>query len=296
MVRGNTMPSKRTHQDSNREANRVRDNAVNALGPIGQLLHQEHTDEHNDDLNTGAFPQVKKKPAKIHDARHNVYARIASTLTIIVLCALLGFGYVTQSQNSKKSYESLSEDELVRLLDETNRQVESLEQQRTQLSEQLDSIRSSANKQQELERVAQENERTSGILSGRLAAHGKGIEITITQGGKHIPASVLFTLIEELRNAGAEVMQFGDVRVVASTYFLDTGDGVVCDGISMKAPYKILVIGDPESLTNAVQIAGGVGSQLRVRYDAGVRIRQNNNVQIDATRQPSTYSYAKTVE
>lgn len=265
-------------------------------GPMGKLLHQEMADVINDELSTGAFPQVKKKPPKDISKGQGRHVKALSMLMVVLLCALLGFGYVTQIQNTQSSYNTLSEDELVRLLDETNRQVENLEQQKAQLSEQLESIQSSADKQQELERVAKENEETSGILSGRLPAQGKGVIIIISQKDKHIPASSMFTLIEELRNAGAEVIEFDGVRVVTSTSFLDTENGVSCDGQSLEAPYTIRAIGDPSSLQNAVQIAGGIGSQLRVRYDATVTVTQSDDVQINAIRQTTDYKYAKTIE
>ncbi|MBW3089078.1 DUF881 domain-containing protein [Bifidobacterium sp. 82T24] len=262
---------------------------------LNRLLHQEMADEINDDVSTGTFPQVKKKPAR-SIRKGTGRGRILTTLLVIILCALLGFGYVTQIQNSQSSYATLSEDELVRLLDETSAQVDTLEQQKTQLSEQLRSIKSAADKQKEVERVAKENEESSGILSGRLPAEGKGVVITVGQRSGHIPASMMFTLIEELRNAGAEVMEFNGVRVVTSTSFTDTESGVSCSGQSVTPPYTIKAIGDPSALQNAIQIAGGVGSQLRVKHGAAVSVVQSDSVQINAVRQSTDYKYARTVE
>ncbi|PJM76373.1 DUF881 domain-containing protein [Bifidobacterium simiarum] len=263
--------------------------------PFKRLKHQEIADEMNDDLSTGAFPQVKKRPPR-RVREHPVRVKVLSWSMVALLCALLGFGYVTQLQNSQSSYATLSEDELVRLLDETSTQMDKLEQQKTQLSEQLRSIQAAANKQQEVERIAKENEESSGILSGRLPAEGKGIQITISQTDKHIQASTLFTLIEELRNAGAEVIEFDGVRVVASTSVLDTQNGVSCDGRELDPPYTVKAIGNPSTLQNAVQFAGGVGSQLRVKYGAQVSVQESDTVRIDAIRQASDYKYAKTVE
>lgn len=259
-----------------------------------RFRHQEMADEINDDLSTGTFPQVKKRPPRAR--RGSNRAKILTSVLMTLLCALLGFGYVTQLQNSQSSYSTLSEDELVRLLDETSKQIDNLESQKSQLSEQLKSIQSAADKQKEVERVAKENEESSGILSGRLPAQGKGVIITIGQKDKHIPASTMFTLIEELRNAGAEVIEFDNVRVVTSTSLLDTENGLNCSGQNVEPPYVIKAIGDPSSLQNAVQIAGGVGSQLRVKYEAGVSVKQSDDVQIDSVRQSTDYKYAKTVE
>lgn len=257
------------------------------------LRKQRATDKVNDNTMTGSFPVVRKQPLKIN---RSIGVKFLTSFMVALLCALLGFGYVTQQRNMQSSYSSLSETELVRLLDETNTQVSQLESQKLKLQSQLQSIQSAADKQQEVERIAQENEVTSGILSGRLPAQGQGVEITVSQNTKRIDASTMFNLLEELRNAGAEVIQVDDIRVITSTSFTDTDEGVKCDGTELKKPYTILAIGDSNALQNAVEIAGGVGARLRVQFGANVNVEQKNLVKITVVRQAKEYKYAKTVE
>ncbi len=204
---------------------------------------------------------------------------------------------MVQQRITDTSYTSLSESELVTLLSETDNQISRLESQRSQLSQQLQSIQSAADKQKEIERVVQENKDANDILSGRVAARGEGITITVTQGTKKkISAAALYTLIEELRNAGAEVIQIGNVRVVTSTYIVDTESGLMSDGQYLSAPYTIKAIGDPSNLQNAVDINGGIGSSLRVNYGARVVVKQANEVNITALANSFEYKYAQTVE
>ena len=254
---------------------------------------QVHTSD--DDIETGAFPVVRRKPPKSLNA-NATRVRIITSILVALMCALLGFGYAVQVHNNRSSYETLSEEELVRLLDETSTQVDKLEERKSQLNQQLTSIKSAADKQKEAARVAQQNEQNSGILSGRLPAQGRGVTITISETSDRIDASTMFNLIEELRNAGAEVISFGDVRVVTSTYFLDTKSGLQCDGRKMAAPYTIKAIGDPDALQNAIQIAGGVGSRIKVQYHASISVEQSDSVKIDQVRRGQDYQYAKTVE
>ena len=78
-----------------------------------------------------------------------------------------------------------------------------------------------------------------------------------SKGSKRdIDASILFTLLEELRNSGAEVIEINDIRVITSTYISDTADGLDCDGTNIKAPFIIRAIGDSDNLQNAVNLAG----------------------------------------
>lgn len=266
---------------------------ANGKNSLHSIRRQKATDRVNDNTMTGSFPAVRKRPVK---KSSSVGVKALTSVMVMLLCALLGFGYVTQQRNLQSSYSSLSETELVRLLDETNTQVSQLESQKLKLESQLQSIKSAADKQEEVERIAKENEVTSGILSGRLPAKGQGVEITITQNKKTIDAATMFNLIEELRNAGAEVMQVDSVRVVTSTSFVDTDDGVICDGVVLQKPYKVLAIGDSSALQNAVEIAGGVGARLRVQYDANVDVQQKDTVKITKVRKTPEYKYVKTVE
>ncbi|MDO5687749.1 MAG: DUF881 domain-containing protein [Pseudoscardovia radai] len=266
---------------------------------VGSLFRsQKEKDEDNDSTDTGTFPVVKatKRTSGATATRNALLQKIVTSVLIILMCMLLGFGYVTQQRNTNENYQSLSEDELVRLLDETTTQVDRLEEQRTTLRSQVDSITNSTDKQAQLNEVAKQNATVSGILAGRIACHGSGVRITIAETGTHIDSARLFTVIEELRNAGAEAIAFDGVRITASSYVVDTDEGVEVDGTIVGTPYDIKAIGSPSALANAIQISGGIGSQLRVRYNANVTVTQLDDVVIDELAAAKTYQYAKIVE
>ena len=184
-------------------------------------------------------------------------ARLYSSVLVTVLCALLGFSYAIQLNNTTSTYETMSEDELTKLISETSTQVQKLEQRKSELSNQLDSLKDTADKNEKAAEIARQNAESNGILSGRLPVSGEGVVIRISKGSKRdIDASILFTLLEELRNSGAEVIEINDIRVITSTYISDTADGLDCDGTNIKAPFIIRAIGDSDNLQNAVNLAG----------------------------------------
>ncbi len=267
---------------------------------VSDLKARNETERRNDDTATGSFPQVRKrgKGKKRLDGTAGFRVRASSTILITLMCALLGFGYMTQINSGPSAYETMSEDELVRLINETSTQAQNLEQRKNQLSQQLSSLKAAADQREQAQRIANQNKETSGIISGSLPAQGKGVIVTIGKGAdKDIDASTMFTLIEELRNAGAEVISINDVRVVTSTsIWADEDGGLECDGIPLGTPYTVRAIGNPADLQNAVNIAGGVGSRLKVMYGARVTVKQSDNDEINATREPSTNKNAKTVE
>lgn len=263
---------------------------------LGKLHKQHAQDRENDRTQTGSFPIVRKRGAG-RSPNGSSRSRFTTSVLIVVLCGMLGFGFAIQINNPTSSYEAMSEDELTRLISETSTQVQNLEQRKTELTNQLDSLKAAADKQQEVERIAKENEETSGLLSGRLPAQGKGVVITVSKGSKEqIDAATMFQLLEELRNAGVEVMALNNVRVVTSTYVVETKSGLESDGETLKTPYMIKAIGDPQNLQNAVNIAGGVGSRLKVKFGANVQVTSSDKVIIDEVRASRSYTYAKTVE
>ena len=260
---------------------------------LEKMRDQHVQDKVNDRMETGSFPTVRKKPRKDLNRASNK-SRLLSSILIALMCALLGFAYMSQINNTKSTYETMDESELVRLLNESNTQISNLEQRKTQLNSQLNSA---ANEQEQARKIAKQNEETSGLISGRLPAKGQGVTIRIGRGlTTKVDASIMFNLIEELRNAGAEVIAINNVRVITSTYIQDAEEGLIVDGTTIKPTYTVKAIGNPQELSNAVDIAGGVGAQLQVKYGSNVNVQPSDSIIIDEVREATQNQYAKTVE
>ena len=256
---------------------------------LEKMRDQHAQDKVNDRMETGSFPTVRKKPRKDLNRASNK-SRLLSSILIALMCALLGFAYMSQINNTKSTYETMDESELVRLLNESNTQISNLEQRKTQLNSQLNSLKSAR-------KIAKQNEETSGLISGRLPAKGQGVTIRIGRGlTTKVDASIMFNLIEELRNAGAEVIAINNVRVITSTYIQDAEEGLIVDGTTIKPTYTVKAIGNPQELSNAVDIAGGVGAQLQVKYGSNVNVQPSDSIIIDEVREATQNQYAKTVE
>ena len=264
---------------------------------LSKIHEQIVKDQNNDSTQTGSFPVVRRKPKRISLNAKATRARLYSSVLVTILCALLGFSYAIQLNNTTSTYETMSEDELTKLISETSTQVQKLEQRKSELSSQLDSLKDTADKNEKAAEIAKQNAESNGILSGRLPVSGEGVVIRISKGSKQdIDASILFTLLEELRNSGAEVIEINDIRVITSTYISDSTDGLSCDGTNIKAPFIIKAIGDSDNLQNAVNLAGGVGSRLKVKYGSTVSIAPSDKVEITSTRSAPQYTYAHVVE
>ncbi|MDO8120595.1 DUF881 domain-containing protein [Isoptericola sp. b490] len=209
-----------------------------------------------------------------------------------VLCAILGFGLVAQVRETHADdLSSLSQDELVRLLDEVTKRTDSLEQQAVALRSQRADLVTGADSERAALEAAAKRATVQGILAGRLPAQGPGVRLVLTEPGPHLSATLLVDVLEELRNAGAEAIQIDRSRITASSYILDTADGVEIDGVALRAPYVWLVIGDPNTLVPALEMPGGALASVR-GDGGGTNLETMKHVVVDAVREPPSDHYA----
>lgn len=218
-----------------------------------------------------------------------------SQLVAALLCGLLGFALAVQlTADERSSLAGLRQNELVRILDEVTRRGEDLEQQAQTLRGQLAELRSSTDDRAAAVEVALERAEVQGILSGRLPAEGPGIIVRIDEGDTVLPATTMLSVLQELRNAGAEVIELNDVRIVASSAFTDTPQGLVLDGTLLTSPYVWNVIGSADTLTPALEIPGGAMASVRNAGGRGT-VTADGEVRIDAVREPPAQRFATPV-
>ena len=213
-----------------------------------------------------------------------------------LMALLLGFAIATQvRQNRDRDLETLRSDELVRILDAVQADNARLGAEAQELQAARDKLVSGQANSEEARKAAKERLDTLGILAGTLPAKGTGVVLTIRDPKRQVTAPTLLDTIEELRDAGAEAMQIDGVRIVASTWFSDEADGSVsASGTRLQQPYRITVIGDPQTLATAMEIPGGVRETVQ-RAQASIEITRSTSVTVEALHSLSEHRYARPV-
>ncbi|MDL4812910.1 DUF881 domain-containing protein [Actinomadura opuntiae] len=203
-----------------------------------------------------------------------------------LLCVVVGFAVVVQIQSTKRdtTFATARQDELVGILADLGQRSERLRGDIRDLEETKAELQRDAQGDAALEE-ARKRATTYGLLAGTLPAEGPGIELAVQDPRGGVRAGDLLDALQELRDAGAEVVQVNGVRAGVDTYFLDARDGVVADGHPLRAPYTFLAIGDPHTLITALNIPGGV---VRTLQGAGatVSITPRAKVTVSAIRSP----------
>lgn len=244
-----------------------------------------------------------RDPSPPQDARH-AWARLRragspalsrSNLLAMLLAGALGFAIIAQvRQTSVQGLENLREDELVRIFADVDQDGERLGNEVRDLQTSLELLESRTTGEEEAQRAAQERLDALGILAGTAPAAGPGIVLRLADPQGALGPNDLLDAVQELRDAGAEAIQIGDVRVVANTWFAETPQGVSVSGTEVRPPYVVTAIGDANTLAGAMQIPGGVtASARRVGAEATVDIR--TRVVVDALLSVATPQYARPV-
>ena len=206
-------------------------------------------------------------------------------LIVAVLCALLGFAVATQVRSNDKGtkFATARQDELVGILGDLSERSARLRSDIRDLDDTKAGLQHDTQGQAAMQDARRRAE-TYGILAGTLPATGPGIELTVHDPQARVHAASLLDTLEELRDAGAEVVQVDDVRVGVSTYFTDApGGGAMADGHALARPYRFLAIGDPHTLATALNIPGGVLRTLRTSGAEGT-VTQRQKITIQAVR------------
>jgi len=235
----------------------------------------------------GAWRRIGR--AALHPGRSQVAAAV-------VLC-LLGTAGVVQirANDSGDAYSNARREDLVQILDGLGVESRRLESEVTELQGTKARLQSGADSQRVAREDAQQRVDELAILAGTAPAQGPGIRMRIVDPQGKVGADVVLDAVEEMRDAGAEVIEInGQARVVASTWFGDDDTHLVVDGARVTRPLTISVIGDPHSLEEAARFRGGIVSEITgPKIGGDVQIEQSDDVVVTSLHAPPAPQYAR---
>lgn len=240
------------------------------------------------------------------DEQRQVWRRLRETLRphasgqqviVGVLCFLLGITIVVQVRaQDSDSLDGATQQELVRLLDESDRHVADLEQENGDLDSTLATLEAGHEDEVAAQEAAQQRLEDLEIVAGTVPAYGRGIVVRIGAGDGTVRDRTLLGVVQELRNAGAEVIQVGDVRIVASSSFTTGADGSLqVDGTPITSPFEVRAIGDPSVMEPALKIPGGASDSV-VADGATFTVTSEDEVAIEAIATVEEPEYSRVVK
>jgi uncharacterized protein YlxW (UPF0749 family) len=190
-------------------------------------------------------------------------------LAAVILFVVGAAGVMQIKSNAAgDTYASARREDLIQLLDGLSEESRRLEGEIAQLEQTRSNLQSGADTQRVAREEAQKHFDELSILAGTAPAQGPGIRMRIADPKAAVDAGILLDAVEEMRDAGAEVIEVNNtIRVVGSTWFGSDNRALVIDGKPISRPITFEVIGDPNSLEEAAQFRGRIVSEIHGPQD-----------------------------
>ena len=191
------------------------------------------------------------------------------SIVCVILGVLLSLQFKSVRENAAaEDWNSSRMQTLQTLLDEereTNaRQAERIEELEKEVQTYREAAASGGREETLLDEIARLEK-----LAGLTDVVGPGVEVVLSDstapGSDHylIHDSDLLSVVNELRDAGAEAISINGNRVLATTEIRCSGSVVTINGKRTSAPFVIDAIGDQETMFNALMMRNGVVDVLR---------------------------------
>ena len=179
-----------------------------------------------------------------------------------------------------------------------------------ELDSKIEEYRQASSKIDDTVAIIKEELDTANILSGISAVKGPGITVVLDdtkaiedihlQAGYYNPNvyiihdTDILSVINELSVAGAEALSVNGQRIISTTAIRCVGPLIQINGINLSAPFTISAIGKPETLVGALNLRGGIISDIEAAK-IEVTIEKQEEITIPAYGKPLEYKYARPI-
>jgi len=209
--------------------------------------------------------------------------RSRGRLTITAVTVLLGVLVIAQlrGQATDAGLALQSAQDLTLLVANLNTQNEQLRTEVASLEQQLGTLGAARSRGESAAgQLRLDLDRIEG-WAGLRAVEGPGISVRISGA---IDGEGIEDFLNELRNAGAEAIAVGDVRVVPGTVVAGRVGALSVENEPLAGSFEVRAIGSPQILTGSLTRAGGIIAQLSVTFpDAELSVTPLDSVSIPAT-------------
>lgn len=235
--------------------------------------------------------------------------KISVCIVLGIMCFALTLGIFIQIRTVKESNTTVSQNyEQNNLRAEVLKYKEKYDNRHRELEkaeEELEKERECATKNNSELEIKETEIKTGNKIIGLAEVSGPGIIITLTDSKKDINSVLdpnalivhdldVLSVINELKNAGAEAISINDQRMIPTSGIICGGSIIDINKERVGAPFVIKAIGLPEQLYGVLR-TGGYLERLK---DAtiGVDVKKSNNITIPKYTGTITYKYAQAIK
>jgi uncharacterized protein YlxW (UPF0749 family) len=210
--------------------------------------------------------------------------RLRNQLTIAAVALVLGLLVVVQvrAQAGNAGFAQLSSQDLTVLVANLNARNDQLRREVSTLEDELAALNQNRSRGEESIDELRADLRRVRAYAGLDPVGGPGVTISISGP---IDGSGVEELINELRNAGAEAIGTGDIRIVNGVVVSGAPGAASISGARLGDVFELSAIGAPDKLTGSLTRSGGVIAQLAAT-EPGVTVTVTpvDRIELPATR------------
>ena len=228
------------------------------------------------------------------------------SIVLGIMCFALTLGIAVQIKTVKgtnsavgQSYEENNlRAEVLKYKEKYDNKYKELEEAEEELEkERQNSTENNSSLEQKEEQIKQGNK-----MIGLSEVTGPGVIVTLSDSKVDVSTALnasdllvhdadVLSVINELKNAGAEAISINDQRLVPTSSIVCAGNIIEINGEKVGAPFEIKAIGLPEQLA-ALSRPGGYLEILKAAT-VGVELKKSNNITIPKYTGVITYKYAQ---
>ena len=231
--------------------------------------------------------------------------------TLGIMCLLLTVAIIVQYKTVEDASQIIGTDDVNSELktevlswkekyDEAYKELEDAEKK-------LETAREEASKDSGASSKSERNLKIANAIIGTTDVTGSGIVITLADNQNVTSDSIgvlenisnylihdsdLLTLVNELKNAGAEAISINDERITNSTSITCDGNVVLINGNKVSSPFIIQAIGSQEALLGAIERPGGL-LEILEQYGLVSSIQKQNKITIYKYSGIMNYQYIR---
>ncbi|MDO4744408.1 MAG: DUF881 domain-containing protein [Clostridia bacterium] len=233
------------------------------------------------------------------------------SMSIVILILVFAVTWQIKGVRKNKAVESQISNRVEVLQQDYKAELdknEKLLQQIIELQSDLTKYREQVTESGGAAKILKEELNRAETIAGLTDVTGSGIIVTIKDGSSQNVGNIVYdngygivhdtyllTILNELRAAGAEALSLNDERILATSEIRCAGPTVSINNTKQAAPFEIKVIGNPDTLENALRMPGGAIDEAGF-YGIDVTIKKSNKLLIKKYTGASTFKYAQPVE
>ena len=230
-------------------------------------------------------------------------------VSISVVCVILGILLALQfksvrENNQVDGLKTTRVQTMQNLLDEAREQNDRLLEQVKEMRKEVQSYReAAAGSSEQSDQALLDEIAYLQLAAGMTDVVGPGIEVVLedstaanTSGDEAdylIHDSDILSVVNELRDAGAEALSLNGNRILATSEIRCSGSVVTINGRRTSAPFVIDAIGDTDTMFNALMMRNGVVDVLK-QWSIQVSATEVDELLVPAYDGTIEYRYAQT--